>query len=91
MNKKEIVNVLSGKSFNEKCAYCNEEITRGYYAEDNIGKKLIFPKCITKNFAEKEIEIPIHYKCVEPFLLDILREGEEYDGTSGNTKILIRY
>lgn len=82
---------LSGKSFGEKCAYCNEEITRGYYAEDNIGKKLVFPKFLTEDFCDKEIEIPIHYKCVEPFLFDILREGGKCDGTSENTKILIRY
>lgn len=90
MNKQEIVDVLSEKSSSNECIYCKGEIKRGYYAEADIGKMLIFPRFITKPFIENEVEKPVHYRCVEPLLFDMLREGgTEINET--NTKILIRY
>lgn len=92
MNKKEIMDVLSEKSSNGICAYCKEEIRRGYYAEDDIGKRFIFPMSLTRGLTDKEVEIPVHYKCIDAFIFDLLREGGgDIDGTPKNTRILIRY
>lgn len=91
MNKDEIMEVLSEKSISDRCIYCKSEIKRGFYAEDNIGRKIMFPKILTKNFCNNQKEIPIHFKCVKPFLFNILKEGGEIDATKENTRILIRY
>lgn len=91
MNKNEIMEVLSEKSFPNKCVYCGEDIRAGFYVEDNIGRRLIFPKCLTKDFIKEEKEVPIHYRCVSPFIFDMLREGDgKIDGKPENTRVLIR-
>ena len=92
MNKEEIMEVLSEKSFSNNCIYCGEEVKRGYYAEDDLGKKLIFPKYLIGDFMEEEREIPIHYKCLKSFILDMMKETEgKLNGTGDDTKVIIRY
>ena len=92
MNKEEIISVLSEKSFSNKCIYCGEEIRRGFYVEDNIGRRLIFPKFITECFVKEEKEVPIHFSCIQPFIFDMLREGDNsINGTERNTRIIVRY
>ena len=97
MNKDEIKQVLNCNYYTfTNCAYCKEEIWRGYYAEGRIGKKLIFPQFMTRVFTNNITEIPIHFCCIRPFIMDMLREGGkdiyggEISGDKGNTKVLIR-
>ena len=95
--KNEIIDILTNDYVGEKCIgkmcmYCGGEIMRGYYAEDGIGRKLTFPKYLTEPFTNEPHEVIIHYKCVEPFVLDMIREGGGSLGaTRDNTRILIRY
>ena len=92
MNKDEIMEVSSEKSFSEKCIYCGEEVRHGFYAEDNLGRKLIFPKYITKHFMDNEEEVPIHYRCMRDFIIDRLNEvGGELNGAGNSTRVIIRY
>jgi len=91
-NREEIVRVLSEKTQGRICAYCGGEIKKGFYADDGVGKNLIFPKPLTKHFVDREYEILIHYACVEPLIFDMMREGgDDTYGTTENTKVLIRY
>lgn len=94
MNKKEITEVLSEKSFPDHiCAYCGGLMDKGYYAEANIGRRLSFPKVLTRPFVAREVyELPIHFKCIKPFIKDMLREGECFNGEKikGTTKLIIR-
>lgn len=92
MNKTEIMEVLSEKSFSDNCVYCKEEVKKGYYAEDNLGRKLIFPKYLMKCFNTEEKEISIHYKCIKAFIFDLIREGDSgINGTEENTRVIVRY
>lgn len=92
MNKQEIMEVLSEKSFFDNCVYCKTQVKRGLYAEDNIGNTLVFPRSLTSPFVKGTKEMPIHYRCLKAFIFDLLREGEGGIGaTKKNTKILIRH
>lgn len=91
-SKDEIKSILERKSEKRVCAYCGENIRRGYYAEDGIGRWLSFPKFITKRFTNSVSEILIHYRCVEPLIFDMLEAGgDDLDETRDNTKVLVRY
>lgn len=92
MNKTEIMEVLSEKSFPDTCIYCKGKVLRGYYAEDDLGRKLIFPKYLIRDFMDVDKEILIHFRCLTPFIFDLIREGESgIDGTTENTRVIIRY
>lgn len=91
MNKSELMEVLSEKSFSGKCVYCGEALRAGFYVEENIGRRFIFPKYLMKSFTKEEKEIPLHYKCFKPFVFDLLREGEGVENAGPeNTRVLIR-
>ena len=87
----EIVAILESKSVGRTCVYCGKNIRRGYYAEEDLGRKLLFPKFLTRQFTQKENEILIHYRCVEEFIFDMIREGDGEFGGRENTRVLIRY
>lgn len=92
MNKAEIMEVLSEKSFSNNCVYCGEEVKKGFYNEDNLGRAFIFPKYLVGCFNANKKELPIHYRCMEAFILDLMREGDSnLNGTDANTRVIVRY
>ena len=94
MNKEEIIHKLSEKSFLPNvCVYCDAEMYKGYFIEDNIGRALSFPKYLLKPFVNNPAqEMPIHFKCIKPFIYDLIREGgtEDAKENMGTAKIIIR-